>query len=128
MERPNHHARIRALLDHTLFREADASPGDLSRDALVGHDGRRTRRPRWLGPAVAPDRKRDEQQIRDDETDDIGFAAKAESITVQPLAEHEIDAIPGHQDREKTNHAGHHQTKLRPPAGEPSVQSEDVTK
>src|SRR5205823_14078877 len=61
------------------------------------------------------------------ESSDIGFAANAEAVAVQSFSKDEVDAVPRHQDREKTNHARDDETEFGPPTGEPSVQSGDVT-
>src|SRR5438552_12177369 len=76
---------------------------------------------------MTPDRECDKEQIGDDESSNIGFAADAEAVTVQSFSKDEVNAVPRHQDREKTNHARDDETEFGPPTGEPSVQSGDVT-
>src|SRR5207253_3780460 len=76
---------------------------------------------------MTPDRECDKKQISDDESSNIGFPADAEAVTVQSFSKDEVDAVPRHQDREKTNHARDDETEFGPPAGEASVQSGDVT-
>src|SRR5438309_7888493 len=76
---------------------------------------------------MTPDRECDKEQIGDDESSDVGFAADAKTVAVQSFSENEVDAVPRHQDREKTNHARDDETEFGPPTGEPSMQSCDVT-
>src|SRR5438094_9671686 len=76
---------------------------------------------------MTPDRECDKEQIGDDESSDIGFAANAEAVAVQSFSKDEVDAVPRHQNREKTNHARDDETEFGPPTGETSVQSRDVT-
>src|SRR2546430_15837441 len=76
---------------------------------------------------MTPDRECDKEQIGDDESSNVGFAADAEAVTVQSFSKDEVDAVPRHQDGEKTNHARDDETEFGPPTGEPSVQSGDVT-
>src|SRR6266568_8064974 len=76
---------------------------------------------------MTPDRECDKEQISDDESSDIGFAANAEAVAVQSFSKNEVDAVPRHQDRKKTNHARDNETEFCPPTGEPSMQSCDVT-
>src|SRR5438477_12966537 len=76
---------------------------------------------------MTPDRECDKEQIGDDESSDIGFAANAEAVAVQSFSKDEVDAVPRHQDREKTNHARDDETEFGPPTGEPSMQRCDVT-
>src|SRR5438445_9985595 len=76
---------------------------------------------------MTPDRECDKEQISDDESSNVGFAANAEAVTVQSFSEDEVDAVPRHQDRKKTNHARDDETEFGPPTGETSVQSGDVT-
>src|SRR6266550_1495499 len=76
---------------------------------------------------MTPDRECDKEQIGDDESSNVGFATNAEAVAVQSFSKDEVDAVPRHQDREKTNHARDDETEFGPPTGEPSVQSGDVT-
>src|SRR5207248_129256 len=76
---------------------------------------------------MTPDRECDKEQISDDESSNVGFATNAEAVAVQSFSKDEVNAVPRHQDREKTNHARDDETEFGPPTGEPSVQSGDVT-
>src|SRR5438105_13275910 len=76
---------------------------------------------------MTPDRECDKEQIGDDESSNVGFATNAEAVTVQTFCKDEVDAVPRHQDREKTNHARDDETEFAPSVGEASVQSGDVT-
>src|SRR5438552_11560975 len=80
-----------------------------------------------LARPVTPDRKRDKQKIDNYEGRDIGLAADTEAVGMKSFSEHEIDSVPRHQDREKTDDACHDQTELGPPAGEAAVQCQDIT-
>src|SRR5438445_6289007 len=76
---------------------------------------------------MTPDRECDKEQIGDDESSNVGFATNAEAVAVQSFSKDEVDAVPRHQDREKTNHTRDDETEFGPPAGEAPVQSGDVT-
>src|SRR5436309_480058 len=82
---------------------------------------------RAFAGAITPDRECNKKQISDDESSDVGLAADAEAIAVQSFSKNKVDAVPRHQDREKTNHAGDDKTEFGPPTGETSVQGGDVT-
>src|SRR5205809_3371235 len=76
---------------------------------------------------MTPDRECDKEQISDDESSDIGFAANAEAVAVQSFSKDKVDAVPRHQNGEKTNHTRDHEAEFGPPTGEPSMQSCNVT-
>jgi hypothetical protein len=113
--RPNHHDRIRGLraVAHLHRKRSDVSLRDSA------------------GPfacAIAPYRKTDKQEIKNNKGCDVGLTADSEPVTVQSFAENKVHAVPSHEHGEKTDDAGDDQAKLRPPTGEASVQCCDVTK
>src|SRR5262249_49911979 len=87
--------------------------------------GRRPAGPRLLG-AVAQHGGHDDEELEGHEPADVRVAPGAEAVGVEPRAEHEVEAVPGHEDAQVADDRAHGHSEVLDPADEPAVEDREV--
>src|SRR5262249_20535388 len=87
--------------------------------------GRGAAGPRLLA-APAQDRGHDDEELERHEAADVGVASGAEAVGVETGAEHEVDAVPGHEHAKVADDRAHGHPEVLDPADEPAVEDREV--
>ena len=102
------------------------------RSRLIGLMPRADRTP-WVSQTIASAPKnaasrhrRETEDARDDDAHGALRAPFDEAVAMQPDPENEVHAVPGHDDREKTDNRCGHQSERADPPGKPTVKWDQV--